>query len=87
MQDAPPTLNSCIVPIACKKIKITKINVELNVCFPKKKHLVASQPVPLFTVLGLTTILFIFLSTVNLVQVIDRPKKGHDCPNYGLLHT
>ena len=36
MQDAPATLNSCIVPDACKKIKIMKIKVELNVYFPKK---------------------------------------------------
>ena len=36
MQDAPPTLNSCIVPNARKKIEIMKIKVKLNGYFPKK---------------------------------------------------
>ena len=35
MQDAPPTLNSCIVPNTCKKIEIMKIKAKLNRYFPK----------------------------------------------------
>ena len=49
MQDAPPTLSSCIIHNACKKIEIMKIKLKLNVYFPKK-HWVASQLTPLFTV-------------------------------------
>ena len=31
----PPTLNSCIVPNACKKKEIMKIKAKLNGYFPK----------------------------------------------------
>ena len=44
MQDRPPpTLNSCIVPNACKKIKIGKIKVTLNVNFPEDIGLPPNQ--------------------------------------------
>jgi len=35
----PPKLNSCIVPNACKKVKIVKIKVKLNVYFPEDTRL------------------------------------------------
>jgi len=31
----PPTLNSCIVPNACKNIEIMKIKVKLKIYFPE----------------------------------------------------
>ena len=43
MQDAPPTLNSCIVPNACKHKEIMKIKVKLNGYFPKNVGLPPNQ--------------------------------------------
>ena len=38
-----PTLNSCIVPNACKKIEIMKIKTKVNRYFPKNVWLPPNQ--------------------------------------------
>jgi len=43
MQDAPPILNSCIVPNACKKKEIMKIKTKLNRNFPENVGLPPNQ--------------------------------------------
>ena len=60
MQDAtPPTLNSCIVPNACKKIEIRKIKVKLNRYFPKK------------TLGCLPTSAFVYSHWLDVIKLMD----------------
>ena len=55
----PPTLNSCIVPNACKKIEIMKIKVKLDGHLPKK------------TLGCLPTSTFVYCHWLDAIKLID----------------
>lgn len=60
MQYAPPTLNSCILPNACKKIEIMKIKAKLNGYFPKNVGF-------------LPTIAFVYSRWLDFMNLLDPP--------------